>query len=35
MSFSRKGDQRDLLSKAVSNTLLEPFSDEYDLGKHT
>ncbi|KAI0719940.1 hypothetical protein C8T65DRAFT_568214 [Cerioporus squamosus] len=30
-SFSRKGEQRELLSKAVSNALLEPFSDEYDL----
>ncbi|TFK94401.1 hypothetical protein K466DRAFT_509605 [Polyporus arcularius HHB13444] len=32
-SFSRKGEQRELLSKAVSNALLEPFSDEYDLSR--
>lgn len=31
MSFSRNGEQRDLLSQTVSYGLLEPFSDEYDL----
>ena len=30
-SFSRKGEPKELLSKAVSNALLEPFSEEYDL----
>ncbi|RPD55881.1 hypothetical protein L227DRAFT_579361 [Lentinus tigrinus ALCF2SS1-6] len=32
-SMSRKAEQKELLSKAVSNALFEPFSEEYDLSR--